>query len=180
MRSTIPGAPRTLAFWRRKTTPAEDGEAIALLSLQPNNDSSPTEDGAVTVQEGDTINKSYTTESELRNYLNQYPEATNDKATRLFHYGPHCDVTLKLALCEKLPFLQFSTLPGGLGGPAVARGMKTATCGCERCIIGVQCNSRAVESEFSFWQFALTSNDDENRLEVTGNDQSFTIYAGGQ
>jgi hypothetical protein len=156
----------------------QGGDTIALLPLLI--DDEVIEGNTVTVYDGDPDSKRYSNEGELRNYLEQFPEANNDQATRIFQYGPNCETTLKLALFEKFPFLQFSLIPSGLTETPGNAGLKIAACGCERCKVGTLCSHRAMECAFSFWQYAATSIDDENRLEVTGNHQSFAIYAGGQ
>ncbi|KAF2183236.1 hypothetical protein K469DRAFT_216534 [Zopfia rhizophila CBS 207.26] len=162
-------------------TVRERNEAIALLSLSEPNNSSVTEpeERGVTVHDGERETKNFSDEDKLRNYLEQFPEANNDQATRVFQFGPNCATTLKLALFNKFRFLQLSMTPRGLTEIPGNVGLMVAQCGCDRCKAGTSCSYHALECAFSFWQHSATSADVENRLEVTGNNQTFAIYAGG-
>lgn len=134
----------------------------------------------VMVYDGEPDEKRFSDEDELRKYMRQYPEADNDSATRLFRYTQDCSTDLRLALFEKFPFPQFNMAPNGLAGTFGAPGLHTGACSCDRCRSGTRCKHRALEFTFTFWVYVGTVPDAENRLEITGNDQSFVIYAGGQ
>lgn len=160
----------------------QDDEDIPLLPLGSAQveTGQESERNMVMVYDGEPDEKPFNDEEALRKYLRRYPENDNDTATRLFRYTQDCSTNLKLALFEKFPFLQFSMTPTGLAGAYGNPGLNTGTCRCDRCKSGIRCMNRALEFTFPFWTYMGTIPDEENRLEVTGNDQSFIIYAGGQ
>ena len=133
---------------------------------------------AIVVDEGEGL-RTFTEETDFRRYLEQFPEAENDQGIRLFKYGPTSPANLLLLLFSKFNFNRFSLIARGLS-PSPFLGLSSGVCNCSQCKGGTRCAFRGLECSISFWRYADSSPDAENRLEVTGNDKMFAIYAGGQ
>jgi hypothetical protein len=119
---------------------------------------------------------------EFRTYLREFPEAENDTASRLFRYTSSCPANLMVALFEKYDFARFSLTPRGMSGDAgiLFTTNDTGNCKCHECSAGTPCGHYALECVMSFWQLESSSGDGDNRLEIRGGTDSFTIFAGEQ
>lgn len=121
----------------------------------------------------------FSEKAELELYLQQFPEAENDRATRLFHYPRNCDAGLLVTLFEKFEFHRLGLVPRGLSRQE-GSGFREGKCNCGRCKEGAPCGHSGLEFAIVFWQLEDVSLDAENRLEVTGAADKFSIFAGAE
>lgn len=116
----------------------------------------------------------------LTEYLGAYPEAENDRATRLFHYTSRCSLELLVALFDKYQPWNLKMVPRGPMLKQPPSGFRSARCTCPACSGGRPCGISGLEFSIALWQFDNAADDRDHRLEVSGSNETFSVFAGGQ
>jgi hypothetical protein len=114
----------------------------------------------------------------LTSYTQQYPEAENDQACRLFKYTPKCPPSLLMVVLSTFDFTRFSMFPFGLtrkdNAGVVAR--NTFTCTCEKCRVGEHCGRQAMQIKLDYIMGGWETFDPDNTLRMTINTESFSLH----
>lgn len=135
------------------------------------------ESDSITVFDGPDPTK-FSDSQKLSSYMQQYPEAENDQACRLFKYTPKCPPTLLMTVLSTFDFTRFSMFPFGLAGKdsVNVESRNTLPCTCEKCRAGEHCGRQAVQISLAYIMPGWEKFDPDNRLCMTVNPKSFLIH----